>query len=283
MSASGSLAGQGVGHEDKHHAGDQLEGRVGKNHRHDQPCQLLCRQEHPDHHHGLRPAGVLPELAAAAPDARNADSRRQCRAPEGRTATQRGDACPRGDPAADHRRAGRRVGSAVAGDAGQGALHPHPGGAVGDRHPRHGELHPRPAPRGQDPGARCPAGGARQPGPQLDAGVSAARAVSQLAQPGVPHAPRRFGRLRQSRRDRGGDLRAGRLVSAAERQAFMPIVEWVDGEQKPRADAKVIELAAPAGPKAAAAAAGSKGTAAPVHGSPRPAFSWIHSWARPGR
>jgi len=72
-------------------------------------------------------------------------------------------------------------------------------------------------------------------------------------------------------------------MSAAERQAFMPIVEWVDGEQKPRADAKVIELAAPAGPKAAAAAPGSKGTAAPVHGSPRPAFSWIHSWARPGR
>jgi len=35
----------------------KLEGRVGKNHRHDQPCQLLCRQEHPDHHHGLRPAG----------------------------------------------------------------------------------------------------------------------------------------------------------------------------------------------------------------------------------
>jgi len=72
-------------------------------------------------------------------------------------------------------------------------------------------------------------------------------------------------------------------MSAAERQAFMPIVEWVDGEQKPRADAKVIELAAPAGPKAAAAAAGSKGTAAPVRASPRPAFSWIHSWARPGR
>src|SRR5881296_2166629 len=44
-----------------------------------------------------------------------------------------------------------------------------------------------------------------------DARVSAARAVSQLAQPRVPHAPRRFGRLRQSRRDRGGDLRAGRL------------------------------------------------------------------------
>src|SRR5437667_1461997 len=135
MSASGSLAGQGVGHEDKHHAGDQLEGRVGKNHPHDQPCQLLCRKEHPDHHHGLRPAGVLPELAAAAPGARNADSRRQCRAPEGRTVTQRGNACPRGDPAVDHRRAGRRVGAAVAGDAGQGALHPHSCGAIGDRHP----------------------------------------------------------------------------------------------------------------------------------------------------
>src|SRR6267143_57542 len=72
-------------------------------------------------------------------------------------------------------------------------------------------------------------------------------------------------------------------VSAAERQAFMPIVEWIDGEQKPRVDTKVIELAAPAGLKAAAASAGSKGTAVPVHGSPRPAFSWIHSWARPGR
>src|SRR5712664_4473371 len=59
-------------------------------------------------------------------------------------------------------------------------------------------------------------------------------------------------------------------TSAAERQAFMPIVEWVDGEQKPRVAAKVIELAAPAGPKAAAAAAGSKGTAVPGHGSPRP-------------
>jgi hypothetical protein len=71
-------------------------------------------------------------------------------------------------------------------------------------------------------------------------------------------------------------------LSAAERQAFMPIVEWVDGEQKPRADAKVIELAAPAGLKAAAASAGAR-TAAPVRGSPRRAFSWMQSWARPGR
>jgi len=72
-------------------------------------------------------------------------------------------------------------------------------------------------------------------------------------------------------------------MSAAERQAFMPIVEWVDGEQKPRVDAKVIELGAPAGLKAAAASAGPKGTPAPVHGSPLPVFSWIQSWARPGR
>src|SRR5438105_6690927 len=71
-------------------------------------------------------------------------------------------------------------------------------------------------------------------------------------------------------------------MAAAEREAFMPIVEWVDGEKKPRADAKVIELAAPAGPKAAAASAGARG-AAPVHGGPRPKLSWMRSWARPGR
>jgi chromosome partitioning protein len=63
--------------------------------------------------------------------------------------------------------------------------------------------------------------------------------------------------------------------SAAEREEFRPIVEWVDGQQKPRADAKVIELSAPAALKGVAGSVG--------HGSPRPAPSWIQNWARPGR
>lgn len=33
--------------------------------------------------------------------------------------------------------------------------------------------------------------------------------------------------------------------SAAERDQFIPIVEWVDGEQKPRADSKIIEFSQP--------------------------------------
>src|SRR6266571_2203378 len=57
--------------------------------------------------------------------------------------------------------------------------------------------------------AEHPAGGGGEPGPQLDAGVSAARAVSQFAQPAVPDAHRRFGRVRQSR---GGGNRNFRVA-----------------------------------------------------------------------
>jgi len=71
-------------------------------------------------------------------------------------------------------------------------------------------------------------------------------------------------RLRQSRRDRVGIFELDASMSAAERQAFMPIVEWVDGEQKPRSTPRSSSSRA-CGTKSRRASAGSKGTAAPVH------------------
>src|SRR2546427_662066 len=60
-----------------------------------------------------------------------------------------------------------------------------------------------------DPHAQYPAVGGGEPGPQLDAGVSTARAVSQFARFAVPDADQRFGRVRQSRGGGNRDFRNG--------------------------------------------------------------------------
>jgi chromosome partitioning protein len=109
------------------------------------------------------------------------------------------------------------------------------GGAVCDRHPRHGEFHPRPAADREDPRQQHPARRRREPGAQVEPSTSRSSASSSRST-AAAHARLSDSDVFLTAAEAGvGIFEMDFAVSAAERSQFLPIAEWV--EQLPVATA----------------------------------------------